>query len=207
MTVKTKPEPTRILDLGTGKHWKQYLGNVDDEIICVDKSYHSVDFDKVPKHIKLKNMNIFEYLNENSKIFDKINANRVFEHIDYEKIPYLLYLCKESLKDHGKISFIVPDFLEIFKKIKAISRNDSAKNFNKDMIDIHTELFNTTEDPHRSIWTKELAIYYMELEDFWKDINIECNVELDNRNWYMSITAKKYSICQLPLPQGHEACN
>ena len=187
---KKKPEPKRILDLGAGKHWQKYLGNVDDEIVCVDKCYGNIPYDIVPNHITLKSLNIFEYLESVTRSFNCIYANRVFEHIDYEKIPYLLYLCKECLKDNGWLNFVVPDYLEIYEKIKGISGNDSAKNFNKDMIDVHTEMFNTPDDPHRSIWTKELARYYMHLEDFWNDINI-VSIMMDNRDWYLQITAIK----------------
>jgi len=72
---KTPPEPRRILDLGTGKHWKRYLGNVEDEIICVDKSFTSINSSKVPEHINLKNEDIFKYLESEGTCYHKIFAN------------------------------------------------------------------------------------------------------------------------------------
>lgn len=188
--TKFSDESLKILDLGTGKHWQKYIGNVDDNITCVDKSFGLIDF-KIPDNIILKSKNIFSYLENETTYFDLIVANRVFEHIDYEKIPYLLYLCKEVLMPSGQINFIVPDFMQIFDTIRCINQSDPAYNFNKYMIDIHTELFNTKEDPHRSIWTYELAMYYMGLENFWKNIEIT-GVSMDNRDWYLKVTAMKY---------------
>jgi len=182
-------KPKKILELGAGKHWKKYSKKTKVLATCVDSSYErgpSYMYD----NITLIGRDIFKFLEKCNESFDDIIANRVFEHIDYDKLPYLFYLCKEVLNTNGELTFTVPDFSKILEKINEIDPNGPAAQFNRDMIDTHTELFNTPKDPHRSIWTKTLVRYYVELEDFWKFQDV-AHVTLDNRDWYMRVILKK----------------
>jgi len=186
---------THILDLGTGKRWRKY-NNEDlyknNIVTCVDRSYYNSNINIMKKPgINFSCSDIISFLENTEKMFHIIIADRVFEHFSYDQIPYVLYLCKEVLYDGGKIEITVPNFQQVFDVVDQINYiSDNPLDFNRKMIDVHTELFNTPNDPHRSIWTMHLATYYMEIEGFWKDIKIS-EVKLDNRDWYMKIEATK----------------
>ena len=91
----------------------------------------------------------------------------------------------------GTIDIIVPDYIQVLSTLTKLNPNDqTASEFNRDMINIHTEVFNEPSDPHLSIWTKDLARYYFELEGFWKITKLD-QIELDGRNWYLHIIAHK----------------
>jgi hypothetical protein len=157
---------------------------------------------------KIYGDDIFTFL-ENYKIrnISYIVANRVFEHIPREKMFYLLYLLKDISEDGAILSIVVPNFIEIFEKLLTLDKNllpenfekkdskwknfspsyiDQVSQFEKSLIDIHTEIFNEPSDPHRIVWTPGLAKYYIELENYWKITNID-KISLDNREWYLKI--------------------
>ncbi len=183
----------QILELGAGKNWKKYKemnenGDEDKfEVTCIDLSYKQ---DDQIGNITIMSWDVFEYLQTTHKTFDEIKADRIFEHIPYNEIPHLLYLCKEALNVDGRLSFIVPDFQKVFDTVDNLNPHGPASIFNRQMIDIHTEIFNEPEDPHRSVWTMQLADYYMSLEGFWKNIEIK-ETTLDNRDWYLQISAHR----------------
>ena len=84
--------------------------------------------------------------------------------------------------------FVDRKVLETLKSLDPFSQ--TAIQFNKQLIQVSTELFNEPNDPHKSPWTKKLAKYYVELEDYWKVTSIK-EVSLDGRDWYMQINAVK----------------
>jgi predicted SAM-dependent methyltransferase len=182
-----------VLELGAGKDWNLHL-NKDYGVVCIDQGYD--EYEEIFRdNVMLLNDNIGEFLTSHVLCkFDKIYANRVFEHIHYDQIPYILYLCHSVLVPNGIIEILVPNYMDITKHLNAFEDNLdglTGKEFNRMMIDLHTEIFNTIEDPHQSIWTPKLAEYYMKLEDFWEDIMINTNMIKGNRSWYMEITATK----------------
>lgn len=186
---------SHLLSLGAGKYWRgEIQDNAHfDKIVFVDNLYgdHIDMHDPIPPKVDLVGMDIFEFLELYSgEPFDHVQSCRVFEHIPYDSIPYLLYLIRGVTCNTGSIEVTVPDFSEVFKKVDNINPLEmNGMQFNRTMIDCHTELFNTPQDPHMSIWTPTLAMYYMNLEGFWDNINIVENVQIDNRKWYMTIHA------------------
>ena len=125
--------------------------------------------------------------------FDRIIAQRVFEHIPSDTIPYVLYLCSQIIEEGGKIGIVVPDFKKVIDTLNSLDPNhDTAIHFNKWMTWCHAEVFNEPNDPHQSLWTDKIARYYMELEGYWENIKIEDNFTIDNRDWYMKISAVKH---------------
>jgi len=164
--------------------------------------------------IDVSGQNIFSFL-ENYKLrnINYIVANRVFEHIPREKMFYLLYLLKDVSIKGAVLSIVVPNFIEIFEKLSTLNKTllrtypesepgaiqdsfescagtflEKVSNFEKALIDIHTEIFNEPSDPHRCVWTPGLAKYYLELEQYWEVSNID-EIILDNRDWYLKILA------------------
>ncbi len=202
----------RILNLGTGNDCVQYEKQKDCSIVCVDKLYENYHWsESTNTNIHLEACDIFEFLgNYYGEKFDKVESSRFFEHVDYEKIPELLYLIKNVMKPGAILEVIVPNFSAVFSTFLQFEKNmyEDKENrsflkkdikpdkltpsiFNRLLIDFHTEIFNTKKDPHRCLWSPNLAEYYFKLENFFSTLDIEENVELDNRNWYMKIVAKK----------------
>lgn len=215
-------EKIKILSLGDGRRWDDWLyenevyklnqvveftatnedlRDSDIEIDCVDQLYSQFGYAFLASNKKHENVtvqlydkDIFEYLeNYPKRDYDVISSNRIFEHVHYEKIPYLLYLLKQVCRNGAKLSFIVPDFELVFDEVVNINKhkNDASK-FNKALLDVHTEIFNEKYDPHQSIWTKDLAEYYFGLENYWKmEYDSFENVNMDGRSWYMWGVCKK----------------
>jgi hypothetical protein len=181
-----------ILSLGTGLDYQKLCNNHNYD--CVDLLY-DCNQESDLSHINLISEDVLSYLgNYNNKYYDEVVSDRFFEHVDFKLIPELLYLIKNILKPNGLLKFTVPNFLDVADKLNYFEKNIGkmlGKEFNRSMIDLHTELFNIPDDCHKSIWTPNLAVYYLKLEDFWTDIKIKHGISLDNRSWYMNVEARK----------------
>lgn len=201
-----------ILHLGCGKDWKRELGNSStgkyDDVyhIFVDKLFEGCE--DLGENFITYGDDIFKFLEGyDGANIDKIIAHRVFEHIDFKDISYLLYLLHEVAANDCILDIIVPDYDKVAFVISSLDPEKmTAKEFNLKMIQCHTEVFNEPYDPHRSIWTQALAKYYLELEGYWSikkkavltDVfsvnkyledyvpSIE-TIQLDNRKWYIRI--------------------
>ena len=179
-----------ILHLGVGKDWEEIYERRDrehDHLIFVDKSLGS----EVSKYgPDIHTCGIIEYLEGyNRKDIDSVVAQRVFEHFDYKDLPYLLYSIWLICRPEATLSITVPDFNLVSEEVKTLNAEKmKAQVFNNMMIQCHTEVFNEPSDPHRSIWTKNLAEYYLTLEDYWSVNSID-HMTLDGRPWYLYILA------------------
>ncbi len=182
-----------ILDLGTGRNWQHY----DDEqysgdtVRCVDQSYLHNNHNILP-NVTIYNMDIQTYLEQtDTPDVDLVTAHRIFEHIKPTEIQYLLYLIGTVTKPGGQLEIIVPDLSKVAEQLNALDPHiQTAYEFNRGMIAIHTEVFNEIADPHQSIWTKKLAEYYLTLEHIWSDLQLSYTT-IDNRDWYLKIIATK----------------
>lgn len=195
-----------ILDLGCGRRWTKWIPEVESDpndyiVYCVDTIFNTsrtakYDFEQLYSendNVKLIGANIFDFL-QNYKRNDvqTIYSDRTFEHIPYDKLHFLFYLLKEVCRPDAKMIFTVPNFKTVFDDISRYQHKiTQGGQITKDLIDFHTEVFNEKYDPHLSIWTPDLAYYYVELENYWKINSIEDNYKIDNRDWYMKITATR----------------
>lgn len=181
-----------ILDLGPGRSWREWIQHSGDTVHCVDLLFANIENLYPEPHITLHADRINHFLEEYvGEPFDDVQAKRVFEHIPYTEILYVLYLIYTVTRLGGILNIVVPDYNMVLGEIQAAEpKMVSATTFNRTMVWCHTEIFNEPNDPHRSIWTKNLAEYYIELEGYWKLDKLEY-VTIDNRSWYMDITAVK----------------
>lgn len=179
----------RILDLGPGRDWRRYLNHIGSEITCVDRalSHESIQT-KMGSKILFPGEDVFTFLEGYmEEAFDQIFASRFFEHIHYERIPYLLYLLYTVSRPGTTLQIIVPDYVKVAEDFRTLNHKKmKALTFNRRMIQIHTEVFNEPNDPHQSVWTPMLAEYYMTVEGYWNEPKIEY-VALDGRDWYIKI--------------------
>jgi len=181
----------RILVLGAGKRISQNIvSNKNNQYVFVDICYNDSELIRQKKNISLIADDVFSFLERNITYFDEVHADRLFEHIPYESISYLLYLLYNNLKPKGELEFIVPNYEDIAIEMFNLQNIKTPTKFNAAMIAVHTEMFNTGSDTHKSIWTPFLAKYYLGLENLYKSIKVKRNIKIDNRNWYMSVSAK-----------------
>ena len=188
----------KILDLGSGRDWTLMINDArftkSDHITIVDRS--------IPTNIGLKAnnnalidihcMDIFEFLEKYSnRDFDRIHSRRFFEHLTESEILYTLYLLYEISKKGTILDIVVPDFNKVSNVVKSLDpKNMSVVEFNKNMISVITEIYNTENDPHKSIWTEQLGKYYIELESYWNIISVTKNISISNRDWYLHFRAE-----------------
>ena len=110
-----------ILDLGTGREWRQYVGADFNKHVCVDQAYEDMYDIDIPNHIQLVGENIVEYMaSYMGPDFDRIYASRVFEHLDQNTIQYALYLMHQICSPTGGIEIIVPDFKKVIDYLEAV---------------------------------------------------------------------------------------
>ena len=188
----------KILDLGSGRDWTLMINDErfteSDHITIVDRS--------IPSNMGLKTKNgatihiygkdVFNFLEEYpNRDFDRIHSRRFFEHLTESEISYLIYLLYEVSKKETLLDIIVPDFDKVSNVVKSLDPNNmSVIEFNKNMVSVITEIYNTENDPHKSIWNEQLGRYYIELESYWKVVDINKNINISNRDWYLHFRAE-----------------
>lgn len=188
----------RMLDLGSGRDWTLIMNDKRftelDTIAIVDRSIPTMKglISESNAAVDIYGEDVFEFLEQYpDRDFTRIHSRRFFEHMSQVDILYMLYLLYEVSAEGAYIDIIVPDFEQISDMVKTLDPNVApAIEFNGSMISIITELFNTEDDPHRSIWTQRLGRYYIELESYWEVVDIKRNMKIDNRNWYMHFRAR-----------------
>lgn len=196
-------ERDNILVLGPGRDclfYEKYFSNDNlyrNNIRCtmVDRINININ-DSYTPNVKYLYGDLFEVLEDYSgPPFTQIHAYRVLEHIPYEKLQYLSYLLykltdNSAYPDDVRLDIVVPDFNKVAEYIKFISDPP----INTQLITAHTEVYNEENDPHCSIWTPELARYYICGEGYWSPIHC-CDdhdyITLDNRSWYMRMLFRR----------------
>lgn len=195
----------KILSIGTGREWREFNSNhPNDFVVHVDYLYNNDrDLYTVDENCSLIGEDIFHYLeNYPEKDFDAIEAYRVFEHIPTDKISYLLYLLYSVSKPNAILRIVVPDFLEVGEELGKLEQLLSCNSiqlspitFNRKLIELTTEFFNEKSDPHQSVWTPNLAAYYLSLEGYWNPSGFT-HIQLDGRKWYLDICASRAKVVQ-----------
>lgn len=203
------PQYQKILNLAAGKvsssipnSYNQLIVNVD---MCYDQeSYGSLSrvldssFQGYLTHQAGKTLfikdDIFNFLNTSPYKYDLIVANRIFEHQFYDsgQIGYLLSSCYGSLETGGKLVFVVPNHKLLAERLVKAEWDDMTSiETAKEVLLFNTEFCNSEGDPHGSIWTPELALYYIGQEGVWDIAGIVEQVLWEGRDCYMMVTLIK----------------
>lgn len=201
-----------ILNLGSGKiESKDATIKIDGDVtIFVDRSYDmgycSTIRDIEEKVISLANgyyltsnlfiaEDIFSFMDKFKFKFDKIIANRIFEHMEYcgGEIGRLLEACNVSSIEDATLEIVVPNAIKL---VNMILEYENSKNFNViqssiQKLIINTEMCNCKSDCHASVWTPRLAKEYIESEGTWQILNIDEDFHMAGRNIYMKIICSK----------------
>ena len=197
---------TSILYLGSGK-LKFLESKLETSLFYVflDRSY-SVSDDinvTVQKHktwmaTKLMDnscvsMDVFDFLETYPYRFDQVNSQRLFEHMFYDsgEIGRLLHLCYQITDEKkGKLTITVPNADILADKLINLRSEKNLATLYDSALMLNTEFCNTRSDPHGSIWTPELAEYYISREG-WKIDSLIPNYKIDNRPIYLKLELVK----------------
>lgn len=205
------PKTKTILNLGAGKIDYIFMPKEKQLVVNVDSSYKSSDnvndiellhlkFMDVNtyknKYIKYTSMDLFDFMDSYKYKFDLIIANRIFEHQFYDSgsIGRLSSACHYLLNDDGKMYILVPNHLRYAELIMHVEKEHKTMKHSKfasHVLEINTEFCNTRSDPHGSIWTPELAKFYIESEGVWTIMKMYEDIEWDGRVCYMMMILVK----------------
>jgi hypothetical protein len=204
---------TSLLSLGTGKIGNTFRDITSDFdcVVCVDRSYATGVNSTVreAEESYTRNMNdntpcriyvgtdLFEFLDTYKYQFDKLIADRIFEHQFYDsgEIGRLLDACNQITNDDAELVILVPDALklsEILIDFEKRYEEMTSEKVESTKLLLNTEFNNTMSDPHGSQWTPKLAHSYIASEGgTWKIDKIEHDVIHKGRNIYMRIFCSK----------------
>ena len=194
----------KILNLGAGKVDLNEL-NPDDFTVCVDRCYASgYDIDKTEdsfitakETVVFCKSGIFEFADSFKFKFDKVVCERIFEHMEYltGEVGRLLEAINTLTVPGGILEIVVPNALLIAKKLTRIesSFRDGSVTVEdmNDLLIVTSESNNIRQDPHLSVWTPNLARFYIEQEGIWDINGIDPKIKFAGRDIYMRIVCTK----------------
>lgn len=194
-----------ILNIAAGKMLPIDQLNKNDILVNLDLEYfNSTDVSDVEKYHRAKsvvkendekpliiytNHDIYDFLNRYVEEFDKIVIYRFLEHVPKVKVLYFIYKLSEILKIGGEVDIIVPDYKALAERI--LNENVYLPNFEAEDIITTFELLNEDYSPHLSVWTKDRAKYFFELEGRFKVTEINPKYYFDGRDIYLRFKATR----------------
>ena len=160
--------------------------NNDDDIECVNYYFRG---------------EALHFLDEYPGTFNYVASYRFFEHIGKFDLLYFLYQVANIMNKDAELDIIVPNYItlanrilneeKILRDIPITEPPRLPANWENQDIITTTEVVNTPDMPHASIWTPQRAKYYLELEERFEVISIDEEFDFDGRNVYMRIKAKR----------------
>ena len=123
------------------------------------------DPDRITTYRNL-NMDVFEFMERTSVVFDRVVIYRFLEHVSFTQVDYFIYLVSTVLAKGGQVDVIVPNYIQLAEMI--LNDNPRMSDFPSKNILLTTELLNEPSCPHASIWTPERMKYFWELEGRFK---------------------------------------
>jgi len=199
---KELKEVTKFLNIGSGK--LDLKIPTPDFHVHIDRSYgdgiwHPLEFiekgyiEGCGGHYFFP-YDIFDFMEHFKFKFDKITANRIFEHMEYcsGEIGRLLEACHTLSKPTTKLDIIVPNAVILSKMLLdyETSSYPSIKSDNIKLI-LNSEFNNIRHDPHLSCWSPKLAVEYIESEGTWEVEEIKPQINFAGRDIYMKIICRK----------------
>lgn len=171
----------RILNIAAGKFQPLPMSTKENLmmpkfVLNVDTSYFTdsnagalesclhgwvMDPDRISMHRNL-NMDVFEFMERTSVVFDRVVIYRFLEHVSFTQVDYFIYLVSTVLTKGGQVDVIVPNYIQLAEMI--LNDNPRMSDFPAKNILLTTELLNEPSCPHASIWTPERMKYFWELE-------------------------------------------
>jgi len=139
---------------------------------------------------------IFEFVERFPFKFDKIYAERIFEHMEYVggDIGRLLEGINRISKPDAVLEIVVPNIILVSKMLLNYEKNADSMSITDQLntkLIVNTEMQNIRADPHVSTWTPRLATEYIESEGTWVVDSMEEQIKFAGRNIYMRVICSK----------------
>lgn len=180
---RTLVAPHLVVNVDTSYYSYMEIELLEDTIELVKQRGHSETFEYYC------NEDAFTFMERTKFIFDHVCLYRFLEHVPFEKVPYFIYLLSTITESGTVVDVIVPNYNTLAKMI--LAEDVENPSFEKQNILLTTELLNEPGCPHASIWTRERAIKFFELEDRFHVIDTDAHYEFDGRNIYLRIKARR----------------
>jgi hypothetical protein len=132
---------------------------------------------------------IFEFLERTVMRFDQVCIYRFLEHVPFDKVLYFIYLLSTVTKSAGNVDVIVPNYEELAKML--LAEDPMEPGFEAHNILLTTELVNEPSCPHASIWTKQRAHHFFQLEGRFLVTSSAKRFEFDGRDIYLRFHARR----------------
>jgi len=168
-----------------------YFSKTSPDIIETDIKEWELDGDRVSKTQYL-NMDVFEYMERTSIIFDRVTIYRFLEHVSFTQVGYFTYLVSTVIRKGGEVDVIVPNYETLAQLLLLeIKTWDPDSSFEAHNTLLTTELLNEPSCPHASIWTALRANYFWQLEGRFGVEILDQNFNFDGRSIYLRFSAKR----------------
>lgn len=173
--------PRYVLNVDTS-----YFTNNEPSYIENDIGIWELNPDRITKQKNL-NMDIFEFMERTSIMFDRVVIYRFLEHVSFTQVEYFIYLVSTVLKKGGDVDIIVPNYRILADMILNEDEYSKIQDFNFQAWNIllTTELLNEPACPHASIWTPERIVRFWQLEGRFKVKNEWPSFNFDGRDIYL----------------------
>jgi len=181
------PPPTNVFITNLDKSYEEITSSFGDIF-----DYHSSFNNSLPDELLEEqglfiSYDVYKFLENYPLTFDQIAIYRFMEHVPLKDMLYFTYLLSTTVEVGGYIDVIVPDARKL--SLMLVEEGDNITQAND--ILLTTELLNEPSCPHASLWTKQRAKYYFELEGRFRVFDIQENFEFDGRDIYLRFFAER----------------
>jgi hypothetical protein len=174
------PEYYYILNLDT----MYYQANTPEQ---VEENYFKSRV--YEKSVEYCNADAYEFMERTKMKFDKVCIYRFLEHVPMDRLLYFIYLVSCVTKKGAEVDVIVPNYAVLAEML--LREHTTHPNFEKQNVELTTELLNEPSCPHASIWTVDRAKYFWEFEGRFKVKVIVPNFTYDGREIYMRFKVQR----------------
>lgn len=191
----------RILNIAAGKFMPlDPNGSKHYHVLNVDTMYYNANtpekteelaltLPKISNKVIYCNSDVFEFMERTMLSFDRVCIYRFLEHVSMDKILYFIYLVSTVTKRGAEVDVIVPNYAILAEML--LNEHPTHPNFDRQNVELTTELLNEPSCPHASIWTDARAKHFWEFEGRFKIIDVCNHFDFDGRNIYLRFWAER----------------
>ena len=189
-----------ILNLAAGKFKPIEILSKHHFLVNVDTMYYEFErpdvieynwrnWGRVKDITMYCNEDAFTFMERTKMLFDQVCIYRFLEHVSMDKVLYFIYLVSTVTKPGSLVDVIVPNYAILAEMI--LGEYPTHPNFDKQNVELTTELLNEPSCPHASIWTDHRAKHFWEFEKRFKVVDICNHYDFDGRDIYLRFWAER----------------